>query len=261
MIFNKIIIRYDDTVTDKGGNCMLRIAICDDGVEFREWLGRVIEKWASQRHLNIQLKKFITGEELLADIEATGYFDIVLMDIVLGGGMDGVTIAAKIKEIYNHICLIFISQYDNYYKEAFRVHPFQYFEKPTSEKKIIENLDQAEKDYRFSNENYVFRFRDITYSVKLCEVLYFVSDRRVIRIYMENGDVYKFYKKLDDLEEQLKRFTTRFLRIHKSYLVNGNQILQFHPKFVVMRNKQQLSISAEKRGIVMQYHMNLLENM
>ena len=78
---------------------------------------------------------------------------------------------------------------------------------------------------------------------------------------MENGDVYKFYKKLDDLEEQLKRFTSRFLRIHKSYLVNGSQILQFHPKYVVMRNKEQLSISAEKRSIVMQYHMNLLENM
>lgn len=238
---------------------MLRIAICDDIAAYGEWLAKIVEKWAIQRHLNIQLKKFVSGEELLADMEATGYFDIVLMDIALNGGMDGVTVATKIKEIHEHFCLIFISQYDNYYKEVFPIHPFQYLEKPTSENKLIENLDQAVRSYRYLHELYVFRFKGMTYSIQLREVLYFVSDKRVISICMENGERYMFYEKLDQLEKQLEQYSCRFLRIHKSYLVNSRQVQQFHSKYVIMRNKDKLPISMDKKNDIMQFHMEYLE--
>lgn len=240
---------------------MLRVAICDDAKEYGDWLARVVEKWAINRQLNIQLKKFISGEELLADVEASGYFDIVLLDIMFEGGIDGLTVAKKIREIYEHFCLIFISQYDDYYKDAFPMRPFQYFEKSVSEKRIIESLEQAQKDYRYLNEIYVFRYKGITCSIQLQDVLYFCSDRRVVRVKMQDGEEYIFYKKLDEIEEQMQKYNTKFLRIHKSYLVNGWQILQYHPKHVVLRNKEKLPISSEKRNAVVQYHMELLEKM
>ena len=108
---------------------MLRIAICDDAKDYGEKLAKIVEKWATRKQINIQLKQFISGEELLADVESSGYFDIVLLDIVFEGGIDGLTVAKKIKEFYEHFCLIFISQYDSYYKEVFHIHPFQYLEK------------------------------------------------------------------------------------------------------------------------------------
>lgn len=238
---------------------MLRIAICDDIAAYGEWLAKIVEKWAVQKHLNIQLKKFVSSEELLADVEATGYFDIVLMDIDLKGGMDGVTAAARMKEIHQHFCLIFISQYDNYYKEVFPIHPFQYLEKPTSEMKLIESLEQAAKNYRYLHELYVFRFKGMTYSIQLREVLYFASNKRVISICMENGEQYTFYEKLDQLEKQLRQYNCRFLRIHKSFLVNSSQVELFHSKYVIMRNKDKLPISTDKRNSIMQFHMEYLE--
>ena len=72
---------------------------------------------------------------------------------------------------------------------------------------------------------------------------------------------YFFYKKLDEIEKQMEKYNCKFIRIHKSYLVNGRQILQYHPKFVMMRNKERLPISSEKRNAVVQYHMELLEKM
>lgn len=240
---------------------MLRIAICDDAKDYGERLAGIVEKWAVQRKLNIQLKKFISGEELLADIEETGYFDIVLLDIVFECGIDGLTVAKRIKELYKHFCLIFISQYDSYYKEVFHIHPFQYLEKSSSEKKIIECLERAEKDFRYLNEIYVFRFKGMTYSIQLQDVLYFSSDKRVVRVLMKDGDEYIFYKKLDEIEEQIKKYNSIFLRIHKSYLVNGRQILQYHPKYVVVRNKDMLPVSTDKRNAVVRYHMDLLEKM
>ncbi len=60
---------------------MLRIAICDDAAAYGDWLAGFVEEWALGRRLNIQLRTFISGEELLADIEAKGYYDVVIMDI------------------------------------------------------------------------------------------------------------------------------------------------------------------------------------
>ena len=240
---------------------MMRIAICDDAKDYGEKLAKIVEKWATRKQINIQLKQFISGEELLADVESSGYFDIVLLDIVFEGGIDGLTVAKKIKEFYEHFCLIFISQYDIYYKEVFHIHPFQYLEKSSSENKIIESLEQAEKDFRYMNEIYVFKYKGTTYSILLQDVLYFSSDKRVIRVVMQDGDEYFFYKKLDEIEKQMEKYNCKFIRIHKSYLVNGRQILQYHPKFVMMRNKERLPISSEKRNAVVQYHMELLEKM
>lgn len=240
---------------------MLRIAICDDLAENVRIVAKTVEEWAAKKQLNIQLKKFASGEDLLAELEIEGDFNIVLLDIELNGGMDGITIAMKMRELNKHFCLIFISQYEDYYREVFKAYPFQYLEKPIAKKKLTETLNQALESYFNLNEPFVFRFKNRTYNILLREVLYFLSDKRVIQIHMENGDRYTFYGKLDELEKQLEQSGICFLRIHQSYLVSGSQIEQYHPKYVIMRNKDRLPISVEKRSSIMQYHMRILEKL
>lgn len=237
---------------------MLRIAICDDVAVLGERIMRTVESWARRRQLNVQLKQFLSGEELLADMEETGYFDIVFMDIELGVGMDGITAAAKIKEQYAHICLIFLSQYD-YYKKAYQVHPFHYLDKGASSRKITECLDQAVESYRYLNEIFVFRFGGIRYSILLQDVLYFVSDKRVIHVYAAGGKEFVFYGKMDKLEQELLSYRTQFIRIHQSFLVNSRQVEQCHSHFLTMRNKERLPISVNKRNAVMHFHMELMK--
>lgn len=237
---------------------MLRMAICDDMAVFAERIAGIIETWTAKRYVNAQLTKFFSGEELLADIEETGYYDIIFMDIELPGGMNGITAAAKIKKIYSYSCIIFISQYD-YYKEVYQVRPFHYLEKTTPKSKIIEVLDQAVHEYRYLHEIYTFRFRGKTYNIILREVLYFLSDKRTVKVMMENGEEFIFYYKLDDLEQELRQFKSLFLRIHKSYLINGTQVEQYCAREVLMRNKSILPISVDKREYVGRFHMALLE--
>ncbi len=240
---------------------MLRIAICDDLPENRRAVAGAVEAWAVNRQLNIQLKEFASGEDLLVETEVAGEFNIVFLDIELKGGMDGITIAMKMREVNKYFCLIFISQYENYYKEVFKAYPFQYLEKPISKIKLIEILNQAVDSCFDLNETFVFRFKNMTYNIRLREVLYFVSDKRVIRIYMENGDSHIFYGKLDELEKRLTKSSFSFLRIHQSYLVNGNQIEQYHSKYIMMRNKDILPISMEKRNNILRYHMQILKEL
>lgn len=238
---------------------MLRIAICDDVAAYGEILSDIIVQWALERRINVELERFISGEELLADIELAGYYDIILLDINLEGGINGVETAKQIKRCYMHFCLIFISQYDSYYKEVFQVHPFQYLEKPISRMKLKESLNQAIDSYRYLSEVFTFHYRGINYSVVLSEVSFFRSDKRKIHVHMEDGEEHIFYGKLDEVELRLDRYKCRFLRIHKSYMVNARQIKQYHAKMIVMRDESILPISLEKRTEIMRYHMQVLE--
>lgn len=239
---------------------MIRAAICEDASVFAVRLERMICEWGCKENINLQTQIFPCGEELLADIEISGSYNLIFMDIELKGGMNGIQTAKKIREKDLDICIVFISQYDGYYRAALETYPFQYLEKPVTRARLFELLDYARKQYLYLKDSFMFRFKNITYSIRLSKVLYFASDRRIVRIYMEDGAEYQFYDKLDELEKQLGKKNCRFFRIHKSYLVNGTQIEQLRATCVVMRNKERLAISKEKRSIMADYHISLLEN-
>ena len=64
---------------------MLRIAVCDDIPRYTEDLANIIGSWSDVRGIHVQLKKFVSGEDLLFDLECAGDFAAVFMDIKLSG--------------------------------------------------------------------------------------------------------------------------------------------------------------------------------
>ena len=234
----------------------MRIAVCDDVPVYVEQLKRYIERWSAVRGVKARLTAFKNGEEVLFDLETEGDFAAVFMDVRLYG-MDGMEVAARIREQNPRVSIVFISQYREFFHDMFRVYPFQYIEKPITQQKVYEALDKILDEQRFSYESFSFRYNRKTYNISLCQVLYFVSDRRRIRIIMEDGREMIFYEKLDELEKKLSAYNHHFLRIHQSYLVNERQIEEFSPDQVKMRGGKMLSVSREKRSRVRQFCMGL----
>ncbi|MGN1180135.1 MAG: LytR/AlgR family response regulator transcription factor [Suilimivivens sp.] len=226
---------------------MIRIAICMETENYGKAVRDTVLEWAVQRQYNIQPRVFMTGEEVLADIEQSGYYDIVLMDMELKGKRNGMDTARQIRQIYQYFCLIFLSKQENYCNEIFRLHPFEYLEKPVRKRWLTESLSQAVESYHLMYETFAFRFRGRAYCIRLSEVLYFASDKRVIRIYMESGREYVFYEKLDELERKMEKYTSRFFRVHQSYLINGGQVEQCHTKYIIMRNREIIPVSVDRR--------------
>lgn len=237
---------------------MLRIAVCDDAYVYVEKLAESIEEWAVRRHLNVQLGKFRSGEEVLLEHETAGDFMAVFMDIELNG-IDGMETAVKLREKNRLVSIVFVSQYEQYFKQMFQVYPFQYIEKPISGQKVCEVLDQIVEEHKLFYESFIFQYNRRTFNIALWEVFYFVSEKRIIRILMENEKEFIFYEKLDVLEKALTGYNNRFVRIHKSYLVNSRQIEQCFPGHVMMRNGDVLPISREHRGKMVKLNMEFLE--
>ena len=233
---------------------MIRIGICDDALNFAEKLGEIVDDWAKRRLIGVQLEKFCKGEEMVIAQEEQGDFAIVFIDIELDG-MDGVETALKLKERNRMVNIVFVSQYDRYYKQMLTVYPCRFMEKPISMQKVHDVMDQIAEERKLYHEFFSFRHNRITYNIDLGQVLYFVSDRRVIRILMADGREHIFYEKMNALEKLLVSYNNQFIRIHQSYLVNGRQIEQYHPRHVILRNGDMLSVSRCRRKAVCNFHM------
>lgn len=236
---------------------MMRIGVCDDVLYNVERLTESINEWAGLRKLNVQIEKFKRGEEVLIDLEEQGDFVAVFMDVDQDE-RGGIEAALKLREINRMVSIVFIFQSEEHLKEMFRVYPFQFVEKPILRKKVHEVLDQIVVEQAIFNESFFFRYNRINFNIDLKRVLYFVSERRTIRILMEDGREHIFYEKLDELEEILSGYNHNFVRIHQSYLVNGRQIEQFQYKKIVMRNGDILTISREKWNMICQLNIKLL---
>ena len=236
---------------------MIRIGICDDVSWYVDTLEKHITNWADERKINVKLEKFKSGEEVLFDLEEKGDFVAVLIDIELDG-INGMETALRLRAENRLVSIVFVSQYEQYLKEVFQVYPCQFLEKPISRQRLYEVLDQVVEEQKFFNESYSFRYNRTTFNIDLKRVLYFTSERRMIRILMDDRREHVFYGKLDELENELSGYNHNFMRIHKSYLVNERQIEQYHYKNIVMRNGDVLTVSRERRNMIGRHHMNLL---
>lgn len=237
---------------------MLRIAVCDDIPFCAERLAGIIAAWSRERGTMIQIMKFQSGEEILFEIENSGDFTAVFLDIELNG-INGIETAEKIREQNRFINVVFVSQYDTYFKEMFRgMYPVQFLEKPARRRRIFHIMDQIEEQQKYVFENFQFQYNHHIYSINLREVMYFVSEKRTVRILLMTGREYRLYNKLDEVERALKSYRNPFVRIHQSYLVNGLQIENYHRRKVMLRNKNILPISRSRKNEVIRFQLALL---
>lgn len=237
---------------------MLRVAVCDDIPFCTERLAGSIAAWSKERGMMIQIMKFQSGEEILFEIENSGDFTAVFLDIKLSG-ISGIETAEKIRKQNRFITVVFVSQYDTYFKELFHnMYPVRFLEKPARQYKVFHIMDQIEEQQKYVYEIFQFQYNHHIYSINLREVMYFVSERRTVRILLATGKEYRLYDKLDDVEKMVKCYKNPFVRIHQSYLVNGLQIENYYRRGVMLRNKEILPISRSRKNEVLRFQMNFL---
>lgn len=237
---------------------MLRIGVCDDMPFHANTLAEGIACWQRERNVVAQVITFQSGEDLLCEIESSGDFSAVFLDIRLNG-MSGIETAIKIRKQSRLVSIVFVSLYDTYYREMHNLAwPILFLEKPFSQNKLYQYLDQIVIQYLDINKCFHFTFNHRSYTIDLHKVLYFASDRRVVTAVLEEGIKHKMYHKLDYIEHVLKYYQNFFIRIHQSYLVNTSKIMKFHRRMVTLCDKNDLPVSRGRKNAVIRLQMEIL---
>jgi len=94
-----------------------------------------------------------TGEEAIRKAELTGA-DLVLMDIMLKGDMDGIEAAKEIKTRFG-IPILYLTAYtdDETLEKAKNTEPAGYISKPFKEEDLHSNIEMALHRYRDKKKN------------------------------------------------------------------------------------------------------------
>ena len=200
---------------------MLRIAICDDELFFREKIQKLLEEYLEKRELPYELHSFLSGEAFLEQCENNVKFDIVFLDISMEE-IDGIQTAKRLRTFHTDTYIVFVTAFMDYALEGYKVNAVRYLMKDTLAPAIEECMTAILQKMQIAQVT--FPFLEGEKKLYTDNILYVESrGHKSIFHYMEEGAVtYQIYDKLDNVERKLENCF--FLRIHKSYLVNMKHI-------------------------------------
>lgn len=195
---------------------MLRIAICDDEIGARDTLRIQLEQILIEESEEI-VYEFSSGNSASSWLEKhPGEIDLLFLDVEMRG-LNGMETAEKIRTFDNSLIIVFVTGYSDYVFDGYRVGALDYIVKPVSTQKLRELIHRVRMKLDSETaQTFTIKTIDGTWRFRLCDILYFYSDKRKVTLVTKNGE-YPFYARLDDIDKQL---AACFVRIHQRYLVN-----------------------------------------
>lgn len=236
----------------------MRIAICDDNPIIVEELHRKLDRILHKMKMNANIAGFTDAEDLLYEIETTGIFDIIFLDIEIGN-VNGIEFAAKLNDENYIFTLIFISQYSQYYKAAFEVQPFWFLDKPFEEDKLERSIRNALNNLKYRYETFSYYYAKEYYRVLIESIIYVQSSGRTILLNCIDGKICRFYGKLGNVEEELEKKHRKFIRANRSVCVNLNYVSKWTFKYMELVNGEMITISDKYRNKVRECFMQWMK--
>lgn len=211
---------------------MLRIAICDDETNARDALRIQLEQILIEESEEI-IYEFSSGTNAASWLEKhPGEVDLLFLDVEMKG-LNGMETAEKIRTFSNALIIVFVTGYSDYVFDGYRVGALDYIMKPVSAQRLRDLIHRVR--VKLDSEvaqTFTVKTIDGTWRFRLCDILYFYSDKRKVTLVTRHGE-YPFYAKLDDVVRQL---ANRFVRIHQRYLVNPMAVDYLAGDFVTLGN-------------------------
>lgn len=202
---------------------MLKIAVCDDEREVREYLSSKIYDILAAEDLDGSVTLFPDGAPLVKAYEAgEAGFDLLFLDITMKD-CDGLTTAKRIRDFDRDVMIVFVTASAEYVFSGYEVRAFRYILKPELINGFAGVFRDCLTELTKSNEvRFSFQAGAKTVSLPVKDILYFESDKRKIIVRCQGEREYSFYGKLDKVEEELKK--QDFVRCHQSFLINALKI-------------------------------------
>jgi len=173
--------------------------------------------------------------------------ELVFMDVHMPG-LDGMGVVRKLRE--NDADLphfIFVTAYDQYAVEAFRLEALDYLLKPVDKGRLGETIERARRAIQDRKapeispgkpgpavpvgprSQILVRSSNRQFIVHANDVIYATIDSGLITLVTTTLEGHSNYRTIEDLQANLD--PERFWRVHRSYLVNVNHIKEVVPWF------------------------------
>ena len=197
----------------------MNIAICDDELHIVKAIAKITEASIISNNFDAQVSLATTDQNLVYKGVREHEIDVLFLDVDFNnGGMNGIQFALELRKIIKDFKLIFMTAHFEYVMLSFKCKTFDYILKPVDSNKIttvlkrlVADLSDTELGLLKINKDYMVRTKDI---------LYIERNKYKATIYTKDS-AYETCSSLNMLESELP---DSFVRVHRSYIVNKDQI-------------------------------------
>ena len=190
--------------------------------------------------------------------------ELVFLDVHMPG-LDGLGVVRRLREKdVDPPHFIFVTAYDQYAVEAFRLEALDYLLKPVDKGRLGETIERARRAIQdkkapeaavpkpagpavptWPRSQILVRSNNRQFIVHANDVIYATIDNGLITLVTTTLEGHSNYRTIEDLQANLD--PERFWRVHRSYLVNVNHIKEVVPWF---KSSYQLRMDDRKHSEV-----------
>lgn len=229
---------------------MLKFALLDDNKDLLALYETFIENINKKHKLDLKVVCCTTDIDEFLETVNDGLANTCLIDIDLGAGKNGLTVANQIRKEFSDFSLeiIFVTGHVEFMQESFRARPFNYLIKPVAEKNFEEEIlrlyhsftknGKTEQDFiNVSSKSTFYKFAkdDIAYlEYDYSNVIVHTMQSRIV---LDNH--ISLVSIVDHLDPGV------FIQSHRSIYVNKKYVIKvdFHENIIYLKNGQQCYMS------------------
>lgn len=239
---------------------MVSVLICDDDRAISGQISTLLGTYARARGIEFQLSVFSDPEEAY---QSEKHYDLAFIDIEMPG-IDGLTLAARVKEKNPDVLVLIVTAYERYLDDAMDLHVYRYLSKPIDKERFYHSLTLALREYQNIRREVVVESHGKTLRVPTREIVYLAIAGRKTLIRTVRDE----YRCAEPLKEWCERIhePQNFAYSHHSYLINLRYVTDFSRGGVTVQfgdsQREELPMSQRKyaafKASFMEYMGNTL---
>ncbi len=203
---------------------MLNFVICDDNLNILDKFSKILENIFIKHNYDAKIGLKTSDITELLDYIDDNKTDVLILDINLKSDKTGLEIASEVRKRNKDTYFIFTTAHLEYAMMAYKFKTFDYLAKPVTSDRLEETIIRLFEDINGLPKRYI-KLDNKKTIIDESEVLYIKRDGMKLIFHTKNRD-YETYSSFNKIQDSLP---SNFIRTHKSYIVNINNIENLDP--------------------------------
>lgn len=221
----------------------MRIAVIDDSSQQREQLSAYLDKYFSESSIYRRIDTFENGEQFMAQWK-TGIYDLVIIDIYLGG-ISGIEVAEEIRKTDKECLLIFTTSSSDFAIKGFELRASDYLVKPFSYEKLKSSLDYCTKSIHRHGRYIEVKESRTMVKIRLDDIIFTDYFNHYIQIHTYSR-IIRSYMKFDDFSPLLLCYP-QFLCCYRNCIVNMDKVISLEKNDFIVDTDERVPITRKSR--------------
>ncbi len=231
----------------------MRITIVDDVASERQTLRCLLEQYAKDSQLSVQIQEFDSGKAFL-NCYAPGVCDLVFLDIFMDD-QNGVDCALELRQKDEAIKIIFLTTSSEFGVKSYDVRAADYIVKPVSAEKLERALRYCKIAELLDEPTITVISQRQPLEIVLDRILYADLQDRITCIHLPDCLI-PVSGTFSELSDQLTAYP-QFMCCFKGVVVNLQQVKAVEPDLLTLKSGEILPISRRLQKQVLQRRLSL----